>query len=289
MKRNLLFLSLLGSSLVIHAQSLTTVTGLRLYEHHSSSINNGAPFGSGANGSKSAYDFVTRNYYNSFNTANFGPYTNGEEANIDMVEHNGRFGNNGKFGFTSAVSTIWGGDIKGNNLTVWMEAPASFNYNTVNNVSQVVAAFNASVATKSIAEVKENKVYLGRIRNTNLYVAMRTYNIKNSSGSGGTQDVSFDFDYKYATHTPTGLEDAGILSALSVSPNPATNNIILKNTVQKPLSARIVSAVGQVIRTLSLGKDEIQSVDISNISSGVYFVVCTLDDGRSYTHKFIKN
>ncbi len=160
MKRNLLFLSLLGSSLAIHAQSLTAVTGLKLFEHHSSSINNGAPFGSGANGSKSGYDFVTRNYFNSFNPSNFGAYTNGEEANIDMVEHNGRFGNNGKFGFTSGVSTIWNGDIKGNNLTVWMEAPASFNYNTVNNVSQVVAAFNPATATKSIAEVKENQVYL---------------------------------------------------------------------------------------------------------------------------------
>lgn len=282
-------MSLLGSSLAIHAQSLNTVTAQRLIEHHSSSVNNGAPFGSGANGSKSGYDFVTRNYYNSFNPTTFGPFTNGEEANIDMVEHNSRFGNNGKFGFTSAISSIWNGDIKGNNQTVWMEAPASFNYNAANNVSQIVAAFNASTATKSIAEVKENQVYLGRIRNTNLYVAMRTYNINNAVPNVSVQDVSFDFDYKYATHNPTGIEDIASESVLSISPNPASGHVVLKNTVQKAFSAKIVSALGQVVRSVSLGKEETQTVDISSMSSGVYFVICTLVDGRSYTHKFIKN
>lgn len=289
MKRNLLFLSLLGSSLAIHAQSLTTVTGLRLYEHHSSSMNNGAPFGSGANGSKSAYDFVNRTFFNSFNAATFGAYTNGEEANIDMVEHNGGFGNGGKFGVTSAVSSIWGGDIKGNNTTLWMEAPANFNYATVNNVSQIVAVFNENAATKSITEVMEGKVYLGRIRNTNLYVAMRTYNIKNAAGMGGIQDVYFDFDYKYAKHTPTGIEDVAELVALTISPNPAADHIVLKNTVQQAFSAKIVSAYGQEVRSFSLAKDESQPVDISGISSGIYFVICTLKDGHSYTHKFVKH
>ena len=288
MKRNLLFLSLLGSGLAMHAQSLTAVTNLRLYEHHSSTINNGAPFGSNANGSKSAYDFVNRVYFNSFNAATFGAYTNGEEANIDMVEHNSKFGNNGKFGITSGVSSIWNGDIKGNNTTVWMEAPASFNYNNVNNVSQIVAAFNPSVASKSIAEIKENAVYLARIRNTNLYVAMRTYNVHNVSGSAATQDVYFDFDYKYATYAPTGIEDQALASALTISPNPATENITLKNTTQKPLVAKMVSAYGQVIRTLSVSGNQSHVVDLNTVSSGVYFMICSFEDGRSYTHKFIK-
>lgn len=281
-------MSLLGSSLAMHAQSLTAVNGLRLYEHHSSTMNNGAPFGSGANGSQSAYDFVNRAYFNSFNPSTFGAYTNGEEANIDMVEHNGAFGNGGKFGITSAVSTIWGGDIKGNNTTLWMEAPASFNYSNANNVSQIVAAFSQSAASKSIAEIKENKVYLGRIRNTNLYVAMRTYNVRNASGNGGTQDISFDFDYKYAKQSTTGVNDLEAATALSISPNPATSDVMLKNTSDKTIAARIVSAYGQVIRTLSLNARQTEQVDISMLSSGIYFISGTLNDGRSYTHKFMK-
>lgn len=281
-------MSLLGSGLAMHAQSLTAVNNLRLYEHHSSTINNGAPFGSNANGSKSGYDFVNRAYFGSFNAATFGAYTNGEQANIDMVEHNSRFGNNGKFGITSGVSSIWNGDIKGNNTTVWMEAPASFNYNNANNVSQIVTAFNPATASKSIAEIKENTVYLARIRNTNLYVAMRAYNVHNVTGSAAIQDVYFDFDYKYATYVPTGLEDKTLASALTLSPNPATDHITLKNTTQQPLTAKMVSAYGQVIRTVSVSGNQDLVMDINSISSGIYFVICSFEDGRSYTHKFIK-
>lgn len=288
MKRHLLFLSLLGSGLALHAQPLTAVNGLRLYEHHSSSINNNASFGGGANPSQSGYDFVNRAYFNSFNPTTFGAYTNGEESNIDMVEHNSVYGNQGNFGFTSAVSTIWGGDIKGNNTTVWMEAPASFNYANVSNVSNIVAAFSTSAATKSIAEVKENKVYLGRIRNTNLYVAVRCYNIKNATAPGGIKDVYFDFDYKYGTLVPTGLGDLEIKEALSVYPNPATDQVFLKSTLQKSLTARVVSVLGKEVSSIILNKDVAQFIDVSSLGSGVYYIICTSADGHSYTHKFVK-
>lgn len=288
MKRHLLFLSLMGSSMALYAQPLATVTGLKLFEHHSSSINNNAPFGSGANPTQSGYDFVNRVYYNSFNLSTFGPYTNGEESNIDMVEHNSVYGNQGNFGFTSAVSSIWGGDIKGNNTTVWMEAPASFNYTSATNVSNILSVFNATMATKAIAEVKENTVYLGRIRNSNLYVAMRCYNLKNATAPGGVKDVSFEFEYKYGTFAPTGIDEIQANEVMSVYPNPAVNEVMVKNIFQKKITAKVVSALGQEIRSFSLNKDAIQSIDISNISSGIYYIIC-IADGNSYTQKFIKN
>jgi hypothetical protein len=205
-----------------------------------------------------------------------------------MVEHNSVYGNQGNFGFTSAVSSIWGGDIKGNNTTVWMEAPASFNYANATNVSSIMSVFNGATASKAIAEVKENTVYLGRIRNSNLYVAMRCFNIKNATAPGGIKDVSFDFDYKYGTFAPTDIDEMQANEVMSVYPNPAVSQVTVKNIFQKTITAKIVSALGQEINSFSLKKDAIQSIDISGISSGIYYIIC-IADGHSYTQKFMKN
>jgi len=288
MKRSLLFLSLIGSSMALHAQLLTAVTGLTLFEHHSSSINNNSPFGSDANPSQSGYDFVTRSYYNSFNPTTFGAYTAGEEANIDMVEHNGTYGNQGNFGFTSAVSTIWNGDIKGNNTTLWIEAPASFNYQTVTAVSDIVGAFNTTTATKSIGEAKEGKVYLAKIRNTNLYVAMRCYNVKNAASPGGIKDVSFDFDYKYGTLIPTTTEDIHLEAKLSVYPNPVSGSLNLKNNSNLDVNITVFTPLGQTMGTFALAKNALQTMDMSTMAAGVYYLNCTTADGKIYKHKFVK-
>jgi hypothetical protein len=293
MKKTLLLLCVcLPSYQLIHGQSLTTVTGLRLYEHHSSAMNNGAPFGSGANGSQSGYDFVNRDYYNSFDTATFGEYAGGEEANIDMVEHRGPFGapmgGSKKFGFTSGVSTIWNGDIKGNGTTKWMKAPASFNYASINNVSNISSVYNASAATTNIDSVEEGTVYLAKIRNTSLYVAMRCYNIHNVSSQGGVADAYFDFDYKYGTFAPTGITELGDNGALILYPNPASSQLTIKNTSDAVFATRILSIYGQEIQSFSLGKNSVKSIDISNLSSGVYFITYQPENGPAHLQKFNK-
>jgi len=290
MKRMLLCMALPGLAGAIYAQPLTTVTGVRIYEHHSSSMNNGADFGASANGSKSAYDFVNRKYVYSYDSATMSAYTGGQQANIDLVEHNGPFGNGQKFGFTSGVSSIWGGDIKGNSSTYWMLAPQSFNYSTATNASQIFAAFNISAASMSVYEVEANKVYLGRVRNSNLYIAMRVTNVKNASGMSGTQDAYFDFDYKYAQYiSTTGIEDIAAKAALTISPNPATNQVMLSNTTQETLSARIVTLCGQSVGVFTVEKEARRIVDLSAVSKGIYFITCTLKDGSSYTQKLIRN
>lgn len=283
MKRNVLLLTLaLCSGSFIHAQSVTTKTGLRLYEHHSPMIAGGQ----GASGVQSAYDFVNHTYYNSYDSATFDAYTNGEEANIDMAEHNGPYGNQGPFGFTSGVSSIWNGDIQGNGTTKWMKAPQGFNYATIADVSDIATAYNASMATTAIAEVEENAIYLGKIRNTDLYVAMRAFNIKNKGG--GNNDVYFDFEYKFGTLVPAGISDVDNNSILSISPNPATNNIKLENKSRQPLTAKLISMNGQTIQSISLSASEVKSMDVNSISSGLYFIVCTSQDGHSYTQKLVK-
>ncbi|HEU4610360.1 MAG TPA: T9SS type A sorting domain-containing protein [Chitinophagaceae bacterium] len=290
MRRTLLALSLMASGLAAYAQPLTQITGLRLYEHHSSGMNGGAPFGSSANGAQSGYDFVNRVYYNSFDPQTFGAYTGGQEANIDMVEHNGPFGNGSQFGFTSGVSTIWGGDIKGNGTTKWMEAPASFNYDNANNVTAIRSAYDATVAALSISAVAAGKVYLARIRNSELYVAMRVAEVRNAGGTGGVQDVYFAFDYKYGTYTaPTGIDAPELKTGITLFPNPATCLLHLNNKLPEAVTVTIATAYGRQVRSLLLAGNTVRTVDIATLNAGYYFVSYTLADGRSYTQPMIKD
>ena len=283
MKRKLLLFGLMvATGPFIQAQTVTAVTGLRLYEHHSPTISGSQS----ANGVQSGYDFVARTYFNSFNQATFGAYTNGEESNIDMVEHNGPYGNGQKFGFTSATSSIWNNEIKGNGLTKWMEAPAALTYAGITAVSNISAAYNAATATQSIAEVKEGKVYLARIRNTALYVAMRAFNVKNKTS--GDNDVYFDFEYKYGTLSAAGISNTERNSMLSVYPNPAGEHILLENALSQPVAVKMVSVNGQEIRQFALDGNAIKTIDLKQVTSGVYFLICTAPDGQRYTDKFIR-
>ncbi len=285
MNKRLLLLGLsLAFGQMLHAQTLSTKTGFRFWEHHSPGIAGSKP----VNCTQSGFDFVNHKYYNSFDTARFGHYANGEEANLDMVEDGGLYGGGPttKFAFTSGVSVIWNGDIEGNGITLWMEAPASFNYATATLVSNITSAYNAATATKRIGDVKDNGVYLAKIRNTQMYVAMRTFNVKNRGG--GNNDVYFDFEYKYGTVPATGLDNVTSGSALNIYPNPATDNIKLENTLNKSVTTKIVSINGQELQSFQMDKGVSQMVNISNLSSGMYFIICNSADGQKYVHKFVK-
>ena len=190
-------------------QNLTEVKNIRFYEHGSSTINGGKNFGTGLNGSQSGYDFVNHTHYSSIGLDESGliaiPYQNGEEANIDMVEHNGPFGNQGDFGFTSGVSTIWQGRVKGNNTTLWVTASNTFDYANASDATDLESEYTSGTPGNSVEAVQDDGVYISKIRNTNLYVAIKCYNVTNVTGNPKTADIFFDFDYKYGTLTTSVL------------------------------------------------------------------------------------
>ncbi|MCP4177509.1 MAG: T9SS type A sorting domain-containing protein [bacterium] len=256
------------------AQTLTEITNLRFYEHHSSTINGGQPFGNGANGSQSGYDFVNHTFYNSFNTVNFGAYTNGEEANIDMVEHNGPFGNGSTFGFTSGTSSIWGGAIQGNNTSLWVVASGSFNYASSTNVADLESEYNAGTPSNTINAVQENGIYISKIRNTNLYIAIKCYNVTNISGPpSGVQDVYFDFDYKYGTLSSVGITELSV-NSISIYPNPSKNIITINNESQINISKiKLVDLLGKEVKEIIVSNTDKQVIDVSELNTGVYSIV----------------
>ena len=230
-------------------QALTETTNLRFWEHHSSDINGGANYGNAANGFQSGYDFVNHTFYSSFNTASTsGAYLNSEEVNIDMVEHNAFFGNGGDFGITSGTSSIWNGNIKGNNISLWVEAQGSFDYTTSYDVLDLKTEYNAGTPNNLINTIQENGVYISKIRGTDLFVAMKCYNVTNltSTPDGTTvENVYFDFDYKYGTLQITnGITEVN-KPKISIYPNPS-NNLITVISDTKYENVTIHSLEGKI-------------------------------------------
>lgn len=274
--------------LACFAQPTAEKTNIRIYEHHSSSINQGLPYGYGANGSQSGYDFVNNDYYGSFNPATMGSWTAAEQANIDMVEHNG--GYNQPFGFTSATSSIWAGDIKGNNITVYAEAPAGFEYDSASNASYIKDAMPSN-ASKEIAEVVANKVYLAKIRNLDLYVAIKVTNVKNISPNTSPgvdpDDVYFDFDYKYGYYFPTDVKSVSKTENIfSIAPNPSNGSFRI---AEMPEGLQMNNATVHIIdmtgRTVYAQPASIMNIN-TNLPSGNYMVHLT-DGNSSYKSKLL--
>ncbi len=284
MKRRYTLLSglLLLAAQAASGQSLATVSGLRLYEHHSPTIAGSA----GANGTQSGYDFVSRKYFHSYNKANMGAYTGNQPDSIDLVEHNGPFSTKRLFGFTSGVSAIWNGDIKGNGTTKWMEAPASFSYATATTVQQLKAAYDSTKAKPAVDTVKANTTYIGRIRNTNQYVALRTAAVKNKTNTDA--DVYFDFEYKYGTLVATGIATPTAAASLLVYPNPAGESVSVENPAARPLVLTLAAAGGQTVARQTLEAGRKTTFDLSRLPGGLYLLTGVADDGRVVTRQLVR-
>ena len=142
-----------------------------------------------------------------------------------------------------------------------------FNYTSATTVADLESEYNARTPSNTINTVKENGVYISKIRNTNLYVAIKCYNVTNvmvGPPTGG-DDVYFDFDYKYGTIsqgaivnsiTVEGLGGVSTITTLGgtlqmvekVLPANATDNSVTWSVVNGTGSATI-SAVGLLTAT----------------------------------------
>lgn len=271
------------------AQNVTEVTGIKFYEHHSSTINGGSGFGISANGSQSGYDFVQRRYYWSFDSASFGAYQNGEEANLDMVEHNGPYGNMGDFGFTTGTSSIWGGDISGNGTTQWVVAAPGFDYENLNDVSTISSAYQAGTPSNTISAVDSGAVYLGQIRDTNLYVAVKVTGLNNYEGTtnptGQQLDVYFEFDYKYGRTTGMSLEENEQIE-VRMYPNPADEQIRVSTEGHTLGSYKLIDLTGT--KVLQGEWEEADNLlNVSEVNEGVYLLEVEISGGAQVTRRIV--
>ncbi|HKC67765.1 MAG TPA: C10 family peptidase, partial [Bacteroidia bacterium] len=129
----------------------------------------------------------------------------------------------------------------------------------------------------------------------------RTDNI-NLSAITGQASVMFAFqntsdwaDWLYidniniTANSTTGISSNNALSSVSVYPNPAHNNIsvtLLENT----RSVSVTDIIGQTVIAEQKveGAQQVQTIDITNLASGVYFMKINSTDSQTKIIRFIK-
>jgi pectate lyase len=97
---------------------------------------------------------------------------------------------------------------------------------------------------------------------------------------GDTTDLYY-FKTSYAT---LGLGNNVQAPKLTLHPNPVANNLYLSSSDQKIKNIAIYSLTGALVKSIP---NEVESIDVSDLTSGNYLVKVTTDQG-SFTQKIIK-
>lgn len=100
----------------------------------------------------------------------------------------------------------------------------------------------------------------------------------------GVDTVSFAYITYRMRSEPVGISEQA-MDHISLSPNPCENSFSL--TGEASFTVQLRSLSGETITELELM--EAQPMDVSFLSSGVYFLKCTSGDGRSKTFRMVKN
>ena len=87
-------------------------------------------------------------------------------------------------------------------------------------------------------------------------------------------DLSSAIDDRYATN------------GLTIYPNPVQESILLES-VQEVVNAKLYSLSGSLIKSLNV-KSKSSSMDVSDLTRGIYTIRIELADGNSYCQKIIK-
>jgi hypothetical protein len=104
-------------------------------------------------------------------------------------------------------------------------------------------------------------------------------------GMGSYNDIAFFDDFKNESAGATSVDNKSLL-AFSVFPNPAENNITVQSeNVISRISVR--SLLGQELIHQQVDKSGPANVDVSQLSTGFYFVTIIDNNGNSQTRKFL--
>lgn len=105
--------------------------------------------------------------------------------------------------------------------------------------------------------------------------------------TAGLDDI---FIHRMSQNLPTSIgKDLPFYNQIKLYPNPTTDHLIIENGFEIKCNAKIVSVYGQELMTFSMDKSTIKDIDVSALSSGIYWIVCQLEGGHIVTEKIIKN
>ena len=104
------------------------------------------------------------------------------------------------------------------------------------------------------------------------------------NGNGSQNGVSF------WSNTVLNIEDITFSNNTFVFPNPVKNIINIKNsTTQKVITIELFDILGKQVFYKNTNNKNINAVDISNLSSGIYYTRLTNDSGALSYKKIIKD
>ncbi|PCJ27667.1 MAG: hypothetical protein COA97_03350 [Flavobacteriales bacterium] len=99
---------------------------------------------------------------------------------------------------------------------------------------------------------------------------------------GGSRDY---FIIKLSQDFPVGIVDRREVKNLTIYPNPASQQITIDNKQITIASIEINDITGKLIKTIN---PTTNTVDVSDLPSGIYFLQITTANGTIITQKFIK-
>lgn len=81
------------------------------------------------------------------------------------------------------------------------------------------------------------------------------------------------------------VEEMDNQNKIKIYPNPASDEIFVEGINQENLTAEFITLEGRIILNKKLNSDN--SIDISNLKSGIYFVTIKSNQTKKYTQKII--
>lgn len=100
-----------------------------------------------------------------------------------------------------------------------------------------------------------------------------------------TDGINFVDSIDLRINNVLGVEEKASLS-VSVSPNPATDNIVVATTGVTPASVKVVDVLGNVVLNETVFTNK-KNIDVTRFRNGVYFVIIEAEGVNPVTRKVI--
>lgn len=167
-------------------------------------------------------------------------------------------------------------DLTTNNITTFRKLHDETIYIAVNNNEGI---YYSEDNAQSWTEITSN-INSTQIHGTGLFVSPTGYLFASPSNSGIFRSAD------PVTNSTVGLEDVSDeLSTFSVYPNPASDHIIIKSSVESNGEVEITNSLGQIVYAEGTESTNFK-VDVSKFKSGVYLLRIKTSKGIE-TSKFV--
>lgn len=183
---------------------------------------------------------------------------------------------NGTADGTYILNDIFPGNGSGFSNGVFVKELDKFLFTGVNGVERTLWETDGTVAgTLPLYDVSESNVLInsnaGFINNTLIF-------LKESVANGKEL---------WRVNDNLSQNEVENKKGIKIYPNPTTNILNINNFYAVPVEFRVINQLGQVVITFQ--EESLKSLDVSNLSDGIYFLNFYFADGNSETLKFIKN